>query len=89
MAEEQPQGKQANNPSKTKAPIETEILNVNIEREGQEVSAKWGLHPRLKEELTQEEWKELTDVMGQVTDIVGKRFAEILARGQKEAGGTA
>ena len=89
MAEEQPQGKQADTPSTAKAPVETEILNVNIEREGQEVSAKWGLHPRLKEELTPEEWKELTDAMGKVTDIVGKRFTEILARGQKEAGGTA
>ena len=89
MAEEQPQGKRANAQSTEKTPVETEILNVNIEREGQEVTAKWGLHPRLKEELTPEEWKELTDVMGKVTDIVGKRFAEILARGQKEAGGTA
>ena len=89
MAEEQPQGKQANPPSTAKTPVETEILNVNIEREGQEVSAKWGLHPSLKKELTSDEWKELTDVMGKVTDIVGKRFAEILARGQKEAGGTA
>ncbi len=70
-------------------PVETEILNVNVEREGQQVSAKWGLHPSLKAELTQDEWKELTEVMGKVTDIVGKRFAEILARGQKEAGGTA
>ena len=89
MAEEQPQGKQANTPPTAKASVETEILNVNIEREGQEVSAKWGLHPSLKKELTSDEWKELTDVMGKVTDIVGKRFAEILARGQKEAGGTA
>ena len=89
MTEEQPQGKQANPPSTGKAPVETEILNVNIEREGQEVSAKWGLHPSLKKELTPDEWKELTDVMGKVTDIIGKRFAEILARGQKEVGGTA
>ena len=89
MTEEQPQGKQANPPSTAKTPVETEILNVNIEREGQEVSAKWGLHPSLKKELTSDEWKELTDVMGKVTDIVGKRFAEILARGQKEVGGTA
>ena len=89
MAGEQSQGKQADTASSAKAPVETEILNVNVEREGQQVSAKWGLHPKLKEELTPEEWKELTDVMGKVTDIVGKRFAEILARGQKEAGGTA
>ena len=30
MAEEQPQGKQANTPSTAKTPVETEILNVNI-----------------------------------------------------------
>ena len=89
MPEDQPQEKEADNPSTAKTPVETEILNVSVEREGQQISAKWGLHPRLKEELTPEEWKELTDVMGKITDIVGKRFAEILARGQKEAGGTA
>ena len=89
MAEEQPQGKRANAQSTEKTPVETEHLNVTIERDGQEVSSKWGLHPRVKEELTPEEWKELTDAMGKVTDIVGKRFTEILARGQKEAGGTA
>ena len=89
MAKEQTSRKQTDTASSTKSPVETEVLNVNVEREGQKVSAKWGLHPRLKEELTPDEWKELTDVMGKVTDIVGKRFAEILARGQKEVGGTA
>lgn len=70
-------------------PVETEILNVSVEREGQAVTAKWGLHPKLKEELLPEEWKELTEVMGKVTNIVGKRFSEILAQGQRDSGGTA
>ena len=70
-------------------PIETEILNVNVEREEQHVCAKWGVHPSLKSELTPEEWKELTDIMGKVTDLVGKRFVEILTRSQQETGGTA
>lgn len=87
--EKETQARQADTSSSQKGPVETEILNVNVEREGQQVSAKWGLHPSLKAELTQDEWKELTEVMGKVTDIVGKRFAEILARGQSEAGGTA
>ena len=69
--------------------VETEILTVHVERDGQHVSAKWGLHPQLKEELTPEEWKEVTDIMGTVTDVVGKRFSEILAQGQADAGGTA
>lgn len=68
---------------------ETEILTVHVERDGRQVSAKWGLHPQLKEELTPEEWKEVTDLMGKVTNIVGTRFSEILAQGQAEAGGTA
>ncbi len=89
MEEKEPQAHQDDTSIAQKNPIETEILNVNVEREGQKVSAKWGLHPSLKAELTLEEWKELTEVMGKVTDIVGKRFAEILAREQKEAGGTA
>ncbi len=88
MAEEQSRPKQAETASR-KRPVETEILNVNVEREGQRVSAKWGLHPTLKEELTPDEWKELTEVMGKVTEIVGKGFAEVLARGAKESGGTA
>lgn len=69
--------------------VETEILTVHVERDGRHVSAKWGLHPQVKEELTPEEWKEVTDIMGKVTDVVGKRFSEILAQGQADAGGTA
>lgn len=76
-------------PSQSKGPLDTEILTVHVEREGQQVSAKWGLNPRLKEELTPEEWQEVTDIMGKVTDIVGKRFSEMLAQGPTEAGGTA
>jgi len=89
MAEQQPPAQQAETLQPQKRPVETEILNVNVEREGMKVSAKWGLHPSLKNEFTSDEWKELTEVMGKVTDIVGKRFAEVLTRGQKEAGGTA
>ncbi|MFB3146901.1 MAG: hypothetical protein ACE1ZO_07215 [Nitrospirales bacterium] len=89
MGEKQPPAQQSEISEPQKRPVETEILNVNVERKGQEVSAKWGLHPSLKSELTPDEWKELTDVMGKVTDIVGKRFVEVLAREQKEAGGTA
>ena len=75
--------------SKSKEPLDTEILTVHVEREGQQVSAKWGLNPRLKEELTPEEWQEVTDIMGKVTDIVGKRFTEVLAQGPTEVGGNA
>ena len=75
--------------SRSKDPLETEILTVHVEREGRQVSAKWGLNPSLKEELTPEEWKEVTDIMGKVTDIVGKQFSEMLAQWPMETGGNA
>lgn len=68
---------------------ETELLNVIVERNGQQVSTKWGLHPSLKEELLPEEWKELTAVMEKVTAIVGHRFSEVLTQTEKDPSGTA
>ena len=79
-------GGAASTPSK--AP-ETEILHVVIQREGRQVSAKWGLHPSLKEELKPEEWKELTEIMGHVTTLVGNRFSKVLDKAEEETAGTA
>lgn len=78
--------------SSSKAPTnspETEILHVVIQRDGKHVAAKWGLHPNLKEELKPEELKELTDIMGKVTNIVGKRFSQILTQAEEDVSGTA
>ena len=68
---------------------ETEILHVVIQRNGKQVSAKWGLHPNLKEELKPEEWKELTEIMGKVTTLVGARFSKILTQAEEDVSGTA
>lgn len=68
---------------------ETEILNVVVQREGQKVSTKWGLHPNLKEELKPEEWRELTEIMGKVTAIVGNRFSQVLNQPEQETSGSA
>ncbi|MGE0474679.1 MAG: hypothetical protein AB7P17_13675 [Nitrospirales bacterium] len=68
---------------------ETEILHVAVQREGQQVSTKWGLHPSLKEELKPEEWKELTEIMGKVTTLVGNRFSQVLNKAEEDVGGTA
>jgi hypothetical protein len=72
----------------TDAP-ETEILHVVIQRDGKQVSAKWGLHPHLKDELKPEEWKELTEIMGKVTTLVGTRFSQILHQAEEDVSGTA
>ena len=68
---------------------ETEILHVVIQRDGKQVSAKWGLHPNLKEELKPEEWKELTEIMGKVTTLVGHRFSQVLNQAEEDVSGTA
>ena len=85
VAGESPQRKPSTS-GQAKAPVETEILTVHVEREGRQVSAKWGLNPALKEELTSEEWKEVTEIMGTVTDIARKRFSEMLTQRPEEGG---
>ncbi|MDP3092686.1 MAG: hypothetical protein Q8N04_18575 [Nitrospira sp.] len=55
-----------------------ELLRVLVSRKGTQVDAQWAIHPQLKQDLLPEEWKEVTDLMAKVTDIVGTRFSEVL-----------
>ncbi|HEX3203204.1 MAG TPA: hypothetical protein VHQ67_00550 [Nitrospiraceae bacterium] len=73
----------------TKTVKEVELLRVLISRAGRQVSAQWALHPQLKQDLKAEEIKVVTELMSQVTGIVGKRFAEILAAAEPDRPGTA
>lgn len=88
MATSTPSGEKSTEDSKTPAP-ETELLNVSVEREGQKVSTKWGLHPKLKEELQPEEWTELTEIMGEVTTLIGNRVSAVLAENEHDQSGHA
>jgi len=81
-------GGQPSSSSQASAP-ETEILHVVVVREGMKVSTKWGLHPSLKEGLRPEEWKELTNIMGKVSNIIGHRFSQVLSQAEGEQSGTA
>lgn len=86
------QGSSGTGSSSSQAPAnppETEILNVVIQRDGKQVSAKWGLHPSLKEELKPDEWKELADIMGKVTTLVGNRFSQVLNQAEEDVSGRA
>ena len=65
------------NPSE-KATWDVELLRVLVSRKGTHVDAQWAIHPQLKQDLLPEEWKEVTDLMAKVTDIVGTRFSEVL-----------
>lgn len=66
-----------------------ELLKVVVTREGQQVSAQWGIHPQMKKDLLPEEWNELNELMAKVTGIVGSRFAEILSEAEPDRPGTA
>lgn len=68
---------------------DVELLRVGIAREGKQVSAQWALHPQLKQDLQPDELKELTELMGKVTHLVGTRFSEILAETEPDKPGTA
>lgn len=68
---------------------EVELIKVIVTREGQQVNAQWGIHPQMKQDLRPEEWREVSELMGKVTNIMGSRFAEILAEIEPDKPGTA
>ncbi|HEX9742111.1 MAG TPA: hypothetical protein VGA17_04910 [Nitrospiraceae bacterium] len=68
---------------------EVELLHVLIARAGNQVSAQWAMHPQLKLDLPPEELKEVTELMGKVTTIVGTRFSELLSEAEPDKPGTA
>lgn len=83
MARAVPPSEQPNKtPSGDNAPDPTwdvELLRVLISRKGTQVEAQWAIHPQLKLDLQPNEWQEVTDLMGKVTDIVGDRFSKALS----------
>ena len=68
---------------------DVELLRVFISREGTQVDARWAIHPQLKHDLLQDEWKEVTDLMAKVIDIVGNRFSEVLSKVEPDSPGHA
>jgi hypothetical protein len=68
---------------------DVELLRVFVSRKGTQVDARWAIHPQLKHDLQQDEWKEVTDLMAKVTDIVGHRFSEVLSNVEPDPPGHA
>jgi hypothetical protein len=68
---------------------EVELLKVVVAREGQKVTAQWAIHPQIKHDLSPEEFKEVSELMAQVTGIVGTRFSEILSEAEPDQPGRA
>ncbi|ALA56484.1 hypothetical protein [Nitrospira moscoviensis] len=84
MAQATPPSGQPNGNSPMDQPNEptawdVELLRVLVSRTGTQVDAQWAIHPQLKLDLKPEEWKEVTDLMAKVTNIVGARFSQILS----------
>lgn len=68
---------------------EVELLRVLVSRSGQAVAAEWAIHPQLKHDLRPQEWKEVVDLMGKVTNLVGNRFKQVLTTVEPDAPGNA
>jgi hypothetical protein len=68
---------------------DVELLHVNVSRKGKGVNAEWALHPQIKQDLQPEEWNEITQLMAKVTDIVGRRFSQILTDVEPDPPGNA
>ncbi len=68
---------------------DVELLRVLVSRKGTQVDAQWAIHPQLKQDLLPAEWKEVTDLMAKVTDIVGTRFSEVLTQVEPDPPGHA
>ncbi len=68
---------------------EVELLRVLVSRTGTQVEAQWAIHPQLKHNLLPDEWNEVTDLMAKATDIVGRRFSEVLSKAESASSGHA
>lgn len=64
-------------PGATEASNEIKLVSVMATVSGEEVETRWGLHPRFRQDLTQEESKELTKLMNRATQILGERYAAV------------
>lgn len=85
----QPSGKTSGEETNEPSTWDVELLRVLVSRKGTQVDAQWAIHPQLKLDLQPDEWKEVTDLMGKVTDIVGSRFSEILSSAEPDPPGHA
>jgi hypothetical protein len=84
-----PAGQDSPQDSKEASTWDVELLRVLVTRKTTQVDAQWAIHPQLKSDLRPEEWKEVTDLMAKVTDIVGTRFSEVLSNVEPDPPGHA
>lgn len=53
------------------------LVSVMSSVNGEEVETRWGLHPRFRQDLKQDEVRQLTTLMNRVAKILGERYARV------------
>jgi hypothetical protein len=89
MASQVPPEKSSPQTAQSQEVWDVELLHVNVSRKDKGVNAEWAIHPQIKQDLQPEEWKEISQLMAQVTDIVGRRFSQILTDVEPDPPGNA
>jgi hypothetical protein len=89
MANQVPPGKSSPQTTQSQEVWDVELLHVNVSRKGKGVNAEWAIHPQIKQDLQPEEWNEISQLMAKVTDIVGRRFSQILTEVEPDPPGNA
>ncbi len=90
MGVKTPQGEAENPAPGEQEPIkDVELLRVVVLREGQNVNAQWAIHPQLKHDLKPEEWTEVSELMKQITGVVGNHFSKVLTEADPDRPGNA
>jgi hypothetical protein len=88
-----PSGQSDGNPSDERpgesSTWDVELLRVLVSRNGAQVDAQWAIHPQLKHDLNPDEWKEVSELMAQVTTLVGNRFSQVLSQVEPDPPGHA
>jgi hypothetical protein len=56
---------------------EIKLVSVMSSVNGEEVETRWGLHPRFRQDLRQEESQQLAKLMNRVAKILGERYAAV------------
>ena len=74
-----PQSAPASAPAADRAGTGSEIKLVSVMSSvnGEEVETRWGLHPRFRQDLRQDEAQQLTKLMNRVAKILGERYAAV------------
>lgn len=67
----------ASSSSKNQTGNEIKLISVMSSITGEEVETRWGLHPRFRQDLTQEEAQQLMRLMNRVAKILGERYASV------------